>query len=133
MNRKPLCSAGLSMCSLKHDGFIYPCHGFMYLNTTPFKFHMDELSADIIQKMQQKITSFRACEPEECKKCTVNFCARCNASYYSLSQKSHECERWFDKDSNDWVCKSYKLIDKAYRALKHLRGECSYGNNRTMP
>jgi radical SAM protein with 4Fe4S-binding SPASM domain len=122
LNRRPYCSAGLNICSLSYDGFLYPCHGFIYLKKTPYKFHMNELSIEKLQEMQTRIQMFRKYEPLECRRCNVNTCTRCHAVFYNKSSKSKEEERWFDKDSTYWVCKAYKLIDKAYRVLKYLRG-----------
>jgi len=120
--KRAICSLGSSMIAIDVNGFIHPCHGFIYYKDHKFKTHIfDHNVFDKLELMFNFFSQKNKYEPAECKSCTVNFCMRCNASFYSLSKKTSDYERLWDKDSTIWLCKTYKLIDKAYRALKHYK------------
>ena len=122
---RALCSAGRDMGIMDIDGNFYKCHGTLY---NPDKLdHLVSSKDDDLETFVQSIKKSHELhlnlgEPEECKKCPVHFCLRCNSQAYRVSKKVNYKERWDDYPAIK-VCSVYQTIHKVWLAMERIKKE----------
>lgn len=120
---RALCSAGKDLIAIDIDGNIYTCHGCMYDSYKKEHYFGNITETNIIDKLQSKYFLFTKnllFEPEECKKCEVSYCLRCNHAKFINSKKSGYFEKWRDYANQPELCEYYKINHKVKLAMKYL-------------
>jgi len=120
-DKKPLCSAGVSMFSIDIDGDVYPCHGCFYHNSTDHKWgNIFSLTNEDLDRFRYNYyQAFNKARIED-QQCNYSFCRRCNVTAFKFSDKHSYFDKWIDFKSQPLICKTSKVIHIAKQAYKAL-------------
>jgi radical SAM protein with 4Fe4S-binding SPASM domain len=120
---RALCATGAEMIAVDVNGDIHTCHGCIYDENSD---HLigNIAEADIIEKIEETQNKFRPdidFEPDECKKCPVYYCLRCNHAKYVNSEKEFYLNRWRDYASQPHLCSFFMENYKVVEAMRLIR------------
>lgn len=109
---RAICSVGSGMISVDLDGKLYACHALQYQGRKEHQLgHLDNFT-EVKEKSMSIYKQINGHLPEECQKCDVNFCMKCQAATYDKSKKESYHERFTDYQANWQVCRLFKMNDK---------------------
>lgn len=112
---RQLCTAGKNFFCIDIDGFVYPCHGIMFV---PNKDQYCFGNIKEFKKFQFDFNVFK--QPEKCLKCDTTVCFRCNASFQSFSKLTSLSEKWNDFCQSEKYCQIQQTISNYTYAYKQL-------------
>lgn len=123
---RAFCGAGNRFKCMDIDGNIYACHGCLFSKNLKEHYHCSIFdsnkdfenllkSTDSIYNVY--INKYVNNEPIECQQCDSLVCTSCNSVNYELSNKKSYIDRWWDNNTQPYLCKFYKLVSNILRAL----------------
>ena len=123
--QKRNCSAGKNISAVDVFGNSYLCHGALYEGgKEDFKLgHITQSKVQFVKNLEESATAF-ALNPSEdplgCKTCEATMCQRCHIIKHASSSKTTFFERWYDNQSQPFMCYYFKEFGKIDRALQAL-------------
>ena len=119
---RAICSVGSNMISVDLDGKLYPCHAGMYGERSEHVLgHIDNFT-EVKEKSMEVFKKINSHLPEECQKCDVNFCMKCQMANFSKSKELDYAKKFTDYQANWQVCRLFKVNDK-YNKIVQLMSQ----------
>ena len=120
-DKKPLCSAGVNMFSIRMNGDVYPCHGCFYHNSNMHKWgNIFSLTNEELDRFRYNYHQALNKAKSKDRQCDYSFCRRCNVTAFKFSEKQTYFDKWIDFKSQPLICKTSKIIHIAKQAYKAL-------------
>ena len=117
---RAICSVGSNMISIDLDGSLYACHALQYQGRKEHRLgHLDNFN-EVQKKTAEIYKVINGHLPEECQKCDVNYCMKCQAASYDKSKKESYHERFTDYQANWQVCRLFKVNDKYNKTVRYM-------------
>jgi len=117
---KAICSVGSNMISVDLDGKLYPCHALQYKGRNEHVVGTLDNFTEVKEKTMKAFKIINSHLPEECQKCDVNFCMKCQAANYDKSNKESYHEKFTDYQANWQVCRLFKMNDKYNKTVNSV-------------
>jgi radical SAM protein with 4Fe4S-binding SPASM domain len=119
---RALCSAGADMIAIDTTGNVNICHACLYDKGDHLIGNIEEDNMILlIEDTHNKFAADIDFEPEECKKCNVLYCLRCNHAKFTNSKKEFYLNRWRDYTNQPHLCRFFEVNDKVRLAMEVLR------------
>jgi len=126
--QKRNCSAGKHISAVDVFGNSYLCHGALYEpGKEDFKLgHITQDKVTFVNNLESSFNTFSSHPPEDplgCKTCVATMCQRCHIIKHASSEKEEFMDRWYDNQSQPFMCYYFKEFGKVDRAVQALLEE----------